>query len=459
MSLSHQRLTSTEHLTVGFISLGCPKNRVDSQIMADALLADGIRLAPSPEEADVIIINTCAFIEDARAESVEAIQSACLLKSEGRCRAILVAGCLSQRYRDELRKSLPDVDGFIGLDELQKVAAVARRLGHGEAGIVDISDTAQRLFEPTQPGVVFSTGSYAYVKIAEGCNHRCTFCAIPAIRGASRSRSMEAVVREAESLLDRGFRELDLISQDVTSYGRDRTDGSDLPGLLRALGRLRGEFWIRLLYGYPSHVTDALLEAMAGTPSVCRYLDLPIQHSHPAILKAMGRAETVIPVQELATRIRRALPGAVLRTTCLVGFPGETQEHFEHLLAFVKDAEFDHLGAFVFSPEEGTAAFGMPELPARDVAEERRDRLMQTQQTIVDRKAASLVGTEDRVLLERPVAGKQAVWRGRSYRQAPEVDGDVFVKGASRDAQPGGFVRVRYTAAAGYDMKAAVIQE
>ena len=425
--------------------------------MADGLLADGVSLAPSPEDADVIIVNTCAFIADAREESLDAIRSACRLKTEGACRAVLVAGCLPQRYRAEIGKLLPDVDAFIGLDELDKAADVVRRLARGEQGITQISSKSVRLFEPKQPGVVFSTGSYAYLKIAEGCNHHCAFCAIPGIRGAYRSRPIEAIVREAESLLERGFRELDLISQDVTFYGRDRSDDSTLPDLLRALGKIGGRFWIRLLYGYPSHVTDALLEAMAAVPQVCRYLDLPIQHSDPDILRAMRRTETIRPVQELAARVRRALPGGIIRTTCLVGFPRETEERFEHLLTFVKEAAFDHVGAFVFSPEVGTPAARLADRPSRRIAEARREQIMQAQQEIVRRKGAALVKTEDDVLLERRTGKTSILWSARSYRQAPEVDGEVFVKDAPAAARPGDWMHVRYTATAGYDMKAAVI--
>jgi len=346
------------------------------------------------------------------------------------CQAVLVAGCFPQRYRGDIRTRLPEVDAFIGLDDLDRVADTVQRLARGEQGIVEVSEKTTRLFEPALPGVVFSTGPYAYLKVAEGCNHRCTFCAIPGIRGAYRSRPIDAIAREAENLLARGFRELDLISQDITSYGRDRQDAADLPALLRALGRLGGHFWIRLLYGYPAAVTDSLLAAMAEVPAVCHYLDLPIQHSHPDVLRAMGRNETVASIREMAARIRRVLPDAVLRTTCLVGFPGETDEHFDHLLAFMKETAFDHLGAFVFSPEQGTPAFRLPNRPSRETAEARRDQLMLAQQEIVHRRSAALVGTKGKVLLERPHPQHRSVWVGRSYRQAPEVGGEVWGKGA-----------------------------
>lgn len=445
---------SKTHISVGFISLGCAKNLVDSQLMAGSLLSAGIALAPAPEEAEVIVVNTCSFIEDAREESVEAILSACALKERGPCRAVIVAGCLPQRYRGELVDSLPEVDAFMGLDELEQIPFIVERLARGEGGISLISGQAERLFEPRTPAPVFTGGPFAYVKIAEGCDHRCTFCAIPGIRGSYRSRAVAAVVKEAGTLLESGIRELNLISQDITVYGRDRDDGTDLPGLLRALGGLGGKYWIRLLYGHPVGVTDDLLSAMADVPQVCRYLDIPIQHSHPSILKAMGRGNTIRQVDELAKRVRAALPGAALRTTCLVGFPGETEEHFSHLEDSIRRMKFDHLGAFVYSPEEGTPAVKMPDTPSRAVAEERRDRLMTAQREVVAEKCRTLIGTAAQILLERPHPDHDNVFIGRSEHQAPEVDSEVLVEGVPADVDAGSFVRVNYTERLDYDMKA-----
>ena len=451
-SLPSRILSNQPPLTVGFISLGCPKNLVDSQVMAGVLLKSGLTLAPAPEEADVVVVNTCAFIDTARAESVEAIREACDLKQNGTCRAVVVAGCLSQRYRESLWEELPEVDAFIGLDELDGIAAVVREVAAGGRGVMLVSGEARRLFEPEATFPVFSGGAYAYLKIAEGCNHACAFCAIPGIRGRHRSRPLDAIVREAERLLGMGFRELDLISQDVTYYGRDKAHGAGIPALLRALGAIGGKFWIRLLYAYPTHVSDEVLAAMGEVPQVCRYLDVPIQHSHPAILRAMRRANTIEPVADLAARCRAILPDIALRITCLVGFPGETEEHFQHLLEHVRVVEFDHLGAFTYSPEEGTPAHSMEGRPAPAVAEERRARLMEAQREIVDRKARSRIGTEDEVLLDKP-AGKADVWLGRSRREAPEIDGAILVRRA-RNASPGIFVRARFTGQDEYNMEA-----
>lgn len=444
---------NTPPLSVGFISLGCAKNLVDSQTMAGNLVAANITLAPTPEEADVVIVNTCSFIEDAREESMEMILSACTLKQEGVCRAVLVAGCMPQRYRDRIQQALPDVDAFIGLDELDRVPEIVRALDAGESGIVSISETSERLFEPVVP-VVFTAGAHAHLKIAEGCNHQCAFCAIPGIRGAHRSRTLDHIVAEAETLLGKGFRELDVISQDVTSYGRDLASEPSLADLVTSLGAIGGTFWIRLLYGYPSLVTDDLLEAMATTPQACHYLDIPIQHSHPDVLRAMRRGGTVSHVATMATRIRKAMPDAALRTTCLIGFPGETEEHFQHLLDFCRETRFDHLGAFVYSPEEGTPAYDMDKVPPLEVAEERYTRLLEQQKTIVDENNAALVGQTTRILLEGMRDEEEHTWRGRSRRQAPEVDGETYVTGVPSDAGLGDFITATFTAPYDYDMRA-----
>lgn len=456
------RKPSPPPITVGFISLGCAKNLVDSQIMAASLLRGGLVMAQRPEAADVVIVNTCAFIETAREESIEGILSACRLKDTGTVRAVLVAGCLPQRYRKELAESLPEVDGFIGLDEIEEVPEIVTKLAGGVHGLYKVSERATRLFDPGDQGVVFSGGPFAYLKIAEGCNHSCAFCAIPGIRGTHRSRPLPGIVEEAGRLLDAGYRELDLVSQDATYYGHDLKDGSSLTKLLYALaacadGRDATPFWIRIIYGYPEGITPELIHAIRDIPQVCAYIDVPIQHSHPAILKAMRRAGTIEPVITMVERLREAIPDVALRTTCLVGFPGETDEHFEHLLNHVSEIAFDHLGVFAFSPEENTPAYDMPDRPAPKVAEERRHILMTAQRTIVDRKARELIGTETSVLIENPLPESPGAWSARSYRQAPEVDGEIVVENVPPEIQSGDFARVRYIAQADYDMKAVIV--
>jgi ribosomal protein S12 methylthiotransferase len=445
-------------LSVGFVSLGCAKNLVDSQIMAGVLIRDQLRLAAAPEEADIVVVNTCSFVHDARTESLESIRTACAMKKRGPCRAVIVTGCLPQRYRDRLVRELPGVDAFLGLDELDRIGDVVRQLAAGKRGLFEVSEQARRLYDPALPGLVFSTGCHAYLKIAEGCNHGCAFCAIPGIRGRHRSRPPASLVSEAEHILAQGIREIDLISQDIFSYGRDLGAGTTLASLIRQLGRVGGRFWIRLLYGYPTGLTDDLLDAIAETHQVCRYVDIPVQHSHPAILRAMRRGATAAAVQSLPERLRDRIPGIALRTTCLVGFPGETADHFQHLLDYVTRAEFDHLGVFTFSPEEGTPAFTLGPPVAATLAEERRARLLEQQQSIVRRRARNLVGTEAEVLLETQGSREPRLWTGRSGRQAPDVDGFTRVRLADSKNHRGEFLRVRYQSVAGYDLKAVPVE-
>jgi ribosomal protein S12 methylthiotransferase len=447
---------SQRSLSVGIISLGCAKNLVDSQIMAGVMLTENITIAAAPEEADVLLVNTCSFIHDAREESVAAILDACALRDEGRPRAVVVTGCLPQRYRQELADSLPEVDAFVGLDGLETIGAVIRDAVGGEHAAAAITPTSHRLYEPRLPTLSLTGGPFAYLKIGEGCNHPCAFCAIPAIRGRHRSRPIDALVAETEQLLASGIREINLISQDTTSYGRDvsgkvRGAKTDLPALLRALGNIGGEFWIRILYGYPSEVTDAVLDAMGEVEQVLPYLDIPIQHSHPDILKAMRRAGTHRAVQNLPARARQRLPGATLRTTCLVGFPGEKREHFSHLLEHVREAKYDHLGAFVFSPEEGTAAETLAGRPRPETAERRRGKLLVAQQEIVTERVEQLVGSDDVALLESP-GDERGRWLARTRRQAPDVDGITFVSGVANNAEAGDLIPVRYTGGADYDL-------
>ncbi len=443
--VSEQAATS-----VGFISLGCAKNRVDSQIMAGRLVGANIQLT-QPEDADIIIVNTCSFIHDAREESMEMILSACEQKKRGNCRAVLVAGCLPQRYKEQIKETLPDVDAFIGLDELDDIPQIIRQLQTGQSGILSISDKAHKLFDPDIP-VVFSTGSNAYLKIAEGCNHRCAFCAIPGIRGNHRSRSIEAITKEAHSLINQGFRELDIISQDITYYGYDLTPKNTLAELLQEVAKIDGDYWVRLLYGYPGEITDELLEVIAESPHICNYLDIPIQHSHPDILKAMLRGSTINPLQKMVKRIREAIPDCTIRTTCLVGFPGETEEHFQHLLDFCREARFNHLGAFTYSPEENTPAFDMPDTVPPELARERYQRLMQQQQQITAEINAKKLGQTTTILLEE--INPDGIGIGRTAGQAPEVDGFTAIDNLPKDITSSTFIQAAIDDFEGYDLSA-----
>lgn len=451
-SPAHHPASCESTVSVGFISLGCAKNLVDSEHMAAVLRAEGVSLARSPEEADIILVNTCGFIGDAKEESIDAILLACARKQTGACRAVIVAGCLIQRYQVDLQRAMPEVDAFIGLDQLPEIAKVVRRLAGGENHIYQVSTVSRKVFSPLPGRILLTGGPFAYVKIAEGCNHRCAFCAIPGIRGRYRSRSITAIVRESERLLEQGIHELNLISQDTTRYGSDLKDGTDLPKLLKQLGGIGGNFWIRLLYGHPAYLSEELLETMAVIPQVCRYLDVPVQHAHPDMLTAMQRAGGAKAVRAYPERARACLPGVVLRTTCLVGFPGETRAHFNALERFVREFEFDHLGVFAFSPEENTPAAKLPGQVPHATAERRRHTLMAAQQEIAFRKARAHLGRKDEALYLKPLG--KGVWEARSRGQAPEVDGVTLVRQAGNKVHAGLLAPIRYTGADGYDLRA-----
>ena len=452
--------------SVGFVSLGCAKNLVDLQVMAGRLVRAGLRLAPSAEKADVILVNTCAFIESAREEAAENILWACDRKARGKCRAVVVSGCLPQRYAGDMRKAFPDIDAILGVDDLDRIGDIVAKAAEKapeEAGFVDaVTRTPpKRVFDPDEPGLVLTGGPFAYLKIAEGCFHACAFCAIPGIRGKFRSRDPDAIVEEARALVGDGIRELDLVAQDVTGYGRDRplAGRPTLTDLLRRLEAIPGDFRIRLLYGYPATVTEELLDWMATSPKACRYLDIPVQHSHPDILRAMRRAETIDAVATLAARARERVPGITLRTTVLVGFPGETREHFAHLRRYVESSEFDHLGVFAFSPEEGTAAYEMGGTPSSATAERRRNEILALQQGISRRLLQARVGQSGRVLLEAPSPENgEGAWTGRAESQAPDdIDGITYVFGVPATAQAGDLVPAVCTGSDEYDLVAEAV--
>ena len=444
--------------SVGIVSLGCSKNLADSEVMAGLLLRAGHTLAPSPDRADVILVNTCAFIEPARAEAAENILAACAHKAAGRCRAVVVAGCMPQRYRGRLAQAFPEVDAFLGVDELDRLPdvlkALARRRAGGALPVSIAPGLPVRTFDKPIPALRLTGPVFAYMKIAEGCNHACAFCAIPLFRGRLRSRPREALLAEARALIDTGCREINLVAQDVTAYGKDRRDGSSLAGLLRGLDALEGDFWLRWLYGFHNHVTDDLLEAMAGARHIVPYFDLPIQHCAPDILRAMRRADTIKAIESFPARLRAALPGATLRTTCMVGFPGETEDHFKALLDYVEAVRFDHLGAFVFSPEEGTAAADLPGLPPPEVARRRHRELMEAQRRIARERNRGRVGTRARALVVDYRGEDGAV--ARLPHQAPEVDGLTRLAHVPETVRPGDFVDVRVTGVRGYDLTATL---
>ena len=445
-------------VSVGFISLGCAKNLVDSQIMAGYLKAGAITLAESPETSDVILVNTCAFIDIAREEAAETIMSACAHKNNGDCKAVIVTGCMVQRYKDRMADAFPDVDGFLGIDELDQIGVLVNAvMERDETLMIAEEGGACGLFDPLYPTLLFTGGPFAYLKISEGCDHRCAYCSIPEIRGPFRSRDEIGIFEEAFCLVQAGVKELNVISQDTFNYG---ADSKSLPGLEKMISRIDsidGDFWIRLLYGYPSGVTDKLLKVINESEHILPYLDLPVQHSHPDILRAMNRAQAVEATQDLAERLRSIVPGLVLRTTCLVGFPGETDKHFEHLVDYVKRSKFDHLGVFAFSPEQGTPAYDMDDIPEIEVAEERCNILMKLQQDIVkERLDNELKNKTDKALILKKSKGR---WFGRLTRQAPEVDGETYLKNVPAGTEIGDFLSVQITGGQDYDLKAKYIKD
>jgi len=444
-------------VSVGFISLGCSKNLVDSQVMAGYLKAGQIQLAPSPDVADIILVNTCAFIEAAREEAAEAILSACEHKKAGACKAVVVTGCMVQRYRDRLKKAFPAVDAFIGIDELEQVREVVLQVAAGKRiGVLAQAGEAQKVYNPVYPTLLFTGGPFSYLKIADGCNHRCAYCAIPLIRGSFRSRALQDILTEAASMVTAGVRELNLISQDSLLYGADRAKKPQLVELVKRLDSIEGDFWLRILYGYPAGVTEELIELLNTSKHLCRYLDLPIQHSHPEILKAMNRSAAIDATTGLTQRLRKAIPGVTLRTTCLVGFPGETDAHFEHLLETLEAAAFDHLGVFGYSAEEGTKAFDL-EAPPPEVIEERCQRVMALQKKISKKRMEALKGTRATALLLRK-KGK-GEWIARLPSQAPEVDGETFVTQVPPTARAGDFIPVEIIGAKGFDLFAKPVSK
>jgi ribosomal protein S12 methylthiotransferase len=438
---------------VHFITLGCPKNLADSELMMGALAGAGYELTFDPEDAQVLVVNTCAFIESAKKESLDAILDAAEIKRRAAGRRLVVAGCLAQRYGAELRERLPEVDIFVGtgnfldLPDLLSSSRPPEAIGAPYAGAAHLLPTA------AAPRVLTGNFFSAYLKISEGCNHRCAFCIIPKIRGRHESRTPDDIVAEARAMSAAGVREVNLIAQDLTAYGRDLRPASSLAALLRRLAEIDGIRWIRLLYCYPNFVTDELLETVAELPAVVKYIDMPLQHADDGILRAMRRERSGAALRALLDRIRRKIPGVAIRTSFIVGFPGEDDTAFGRLLEFVREQRFDRVGAFAYSREENTPAYAMAAQVPERIKRERRAALMEAQAEISLRRNRELVGGECEVLVEGALPGRATRLRGRTPQQAPEIDGMVILKG---DAEPGEFVRARIERARSYDLEATV---
>ena len=447
-----------EKIKLFCVSLGCDKNLVDTEKMLGLLNREGYAFTDDEGEADAILINTCCFIGDAKEESVNTILEMARLKEEGRCRALVVAGCLAQRYKEEILEEIPEVDGILGTTSCDEIVNVLNGiLGREKPAPVSCFHD---LAEPPTGGenrVVTTGGYYAHLKIAEGCDKRCTYCIIPYLRGSFRSVPMEQLVREAGQLAEQGVKELILVAQETTLYGKELYGEKALPKLLHELAKVPGIQWIRLQYCYPEEITDELIEAIRTEEKVCHYLDIPIQHASDGILRRMGRRTNQAQLREMIARLRREIPDIALRTTLISGFPGETQEDHEELMAFVDEMEFERLGVFAYSAEEDTPAYSFPDQVPQEVKEDRRDEIMQLQQEIAFEKSEAMVGRVLTVLIEGKVVDEPA-YVGRTYMDAPSVDGLIFVN-ADVELMSGDFVRVRVTGSAEYDLIGEIYDE
>jgi ribosomal protein S12 methylthiotransferase len=496
---------------VGFVSLGCPKNLVDSEVMMGLLDRAGARLTAHPEEADILVVNTCSFIDTAKQESVDTILEMARYKASGSAKRLIVAGCLVERYRDEIRKSIPEVDAVVGTGELESILEAAglarpqaiaapspfnilRGNGHSEsrpgqesrAGTHTPESRDSRpegrlrerqgrfrrdewqgathllptyLYDESTPRFLTTPKSSAYIKIAEGCDHPCSFCVIPNLRGKFRSRRFESVVAEARQLVARGVQEITLIGQDTTCYGEDLGIKDGMAALLDSLARIEGLRWLRFLYAYPNRITGRLLETIARHDNICKYLDVPLQHASPAVLKRMKRGAGADIFLKTLERVRAAVPGIALRTTFIVGFPGESSSDFEILEEFVGEAKFDWLGVFGYSDEEGSGAFSLDAKVPRRTVEARKRRLMKLQQSISKRAKQQWVGRELVLLSEGESEETPLLWEGRTQFHAPEIDGKVYINdfGELPALEPGRFYRAQITEAHEYDVVARIL--
>lgn len=435
-------------MNILFISLGCDKNLVDSEVMLGLLDKKGYQIVDSEEDADIIVVNTCCFIHDAKEESIQTILEMAEYKKEGKLKALIVTGCLAQRYQQEIIDEIPEVDAVLGTTSYDHIVeAVEEALaGNGHVVLEDVD----ALPDVKEKRLVTTGGHYAYMKIAEGCDKHCTYCIIPKLRGNYRSVPMEKLLAEAKDLADQGVKELILVAQETTVYGKDLYGEKSLHKLLRELCKISGIQWIRILYCYPEEIYDELIQTIKEENKVCHYLDLPIQHASDAVLKRMGRRTSKAQLVEIIEKLRKEIPDISLRTTLITGFPGETQEQHEELKDFVDEMEFDRLGVFTYSPEEDTPAATMADQIPEEVKEDRQAELMELQQEIAFDLAEDMVGREVLVMIEGKVADENA-YVGRTYKDAPNVDGLIFIN-TDEELMSGDFARVRVTGALEYDL-------
>jgi ribosomal protein S12 methylthiotransferase len=441
---------------VGFISLGCPKNLVDSEVMMGQLKHSGYEITPNAEEADTIVVNTCGFIDAAKKESIDTILEAAQLKVSGKATRLIVAGCLVERYRDELKAEMPEVDAFIGTSQINDILAVCDpKTNTRSLPVLPLGNqTATYLYDESTPRILATPSHYAFVKIAEGCDRPCAFCFIPQMRGHFRSRRFGSIVAEAHQLAEEGVKELILVAQDSSRYGEDLGKQDALPGLIRELANTDGIDWVRVMYTYPTHISDAFLDAIAEEPKAVKYLDMPLQHASQDVLKLMKRGGNRKSLERLIERVRKRVPGIAVRTTFIAGFPGETEADFEELMSFIKNVEFDRVGIFTYSDEEGTPAFELPDKVPHRTAARRRTSLMKEQSRISKRNNKKRIGEVVRVLFEGESKESELLWQGRMETQAPDIDGCILINDVPEGLMPseGEFVNVEITEAHEYDL-------
>ncbi|MCH5271267.1 MAG: 30S ribosomal protein S12 methylthiotransferase RimO [Lachnospiraceae bacterium] len=442
-------------MKIMFISLGCDKNLVDTEMMLGILAQKGFSFTDAEEEAEAVIVNTCCFINDAKEESINTLLEMAELKKSGQIKALIAAGCLAERYREEIQKEIPEVDAILGTMAIEQVAEALEGVltGEGRNHYRDINEVPAY----GKKRIVTTGGHYAYMKIAEGCDKHCTYCIIPKVRGNYRSIPMESLIKEAEELAEGGVKELILVAQETTLYGVDLYGEKSLPKLLRKLAAVPGIYWIRLLYCYPEEITKELIDVIKQEEKVCNYLDIPIQHASDKVLKRMGRRTDRAELQSIIEQLRREIPDICLRTTLIAGFPGETEEDHKELLDFVEKMQFDRLGAFTYSQEEGTPAADMEGQIEETVKEERRAGLMELQQEIAFSKAEDMIGRVLTVMVEGKIADED-VYVTRTYKDAPEVDGYLFLN-TTAELMSGDFVKVQVTGSNEYDLTGEIYHE
>ncbi|MCD8215000.1 MAG: 30S ribosomal protein S12 methylthiotransferase RimO [Clostridiales bacterium] len=439
-------------MKISFISLGCDKNLVDSEIMLGLINKEGYIITENEEEADIIIVNSCGFIMDANREAIDNILRVAEYKETGSLKAIIVTGCMAQRYKNEIFKQLPEVDAVVGTADFGSIGEVIKALTRGQEKVLKITDKNARLDESLSKLRMMTTlGGYAYLKIAEGCDAHCTYCTIPSLRGKYRSRTMESLVEEAELLAGKGVTELILVAQDTTLYGKDLYGKQRLPELLKRLSKIEGLVWIRILYAYPENITDELILEIAQNSKVCHYLDMPIQHASDEILKKMGRKSRREELFGVIEKLRRAVPDICLRTTLIVGFPGETEENFQELKDFIEKASFDRLGVFEYSREDGTPAAKMPNQVHHKTKARRKREILELQQEISKTICRGFTGRTLKVIVEGRLSGEENIYIGRSYRDCYEIDGYVFFK-SDRELLSGDYTKVLVTSFSDYDL-------